>query len=290
MFLFDNLFLSYIILFIMEYIFNYMLVNSIITPVSEYDKKGNVTIYEVIRIIDGVPLYLENHLQRLVASANKINKSVPYSKSQFKELIDKLITSIKVFSGNIKISLNYSDTTLECQTVIAFIPHKYPSQIEYSEGVDTVTSIDQRVNPGVKMQDDILRNKFNNLLQIQNVYEVILVHPDGYITEGSRSNIFFIKGDTIETSPDEIVLPGITREFIIKICRENNYDINFNYIPYSGISKFDAAFITGTSPKVLPIKRIDKHLYNLPNKIIENISHKYDDFILSYLATHQKIN
>ena len=42
------------------------------------------------------------------------------------------------------------------------------------------------------------------------------------ITEGSRSNIFFLKDETLVTAPDNAVLNGITRKHILEICRENS--------------------------------------------------------------------
>ena len=45
---------------------------------------------------------------------------------------------------------------------------------------------------------------------------------DGFITEGSRSNIFMVIGSTVLTSKVENVLPGITRQFIIKTCEKLN--------------------------------------------------------------------
>ena len=52
------------------------------------------------------------------------------------------------------------------------------------------------------------------------LYEVLLVNRDGVITEGSRSNVFFIKSGEVYTPPTDAVLPGVTRTMIIRILEE----------------------------------------------------------------------
>jgi branched-chain amino acid aminotransferase len=55
-------------------------------------------------------------------------------------------------------------------------------------------------------------------------------------------------------------------------------EVNFNEL-----QQFDAAFITGTSPKILPIKKIDNFTFNHQNKIVRQLMKKYDELIAGYL-------
>lgn len=271
----------------MEYLHNFLILDGNVKPCSNIEIKSNIIVYEVIRIIKGVPLFLINHLKRLENSASMLRKRVPFSDTEFNELIQQLINANKIFEGNIKITLEYKDEIKPVQTIVAFIPHSYPTQKEYLKGVKTVTSIDQRVNPTAKIQNDVLRSKLNALMKKENAYEVILAHPDGFITEGSRSNIFFVKNETIITAPDELVLGGITRELVIQICKEKKIPILLEALKFSELSTIDAAFISGTSPKILPINTIDKFSYNLPNQTIQELIQDYDDLINLYINNHQ---
>jgi branched-chain amino acid aminotransferase len=272
----------------MEYLHNFFILNGNVKPCSNIEIKGNIIVYEVLRIMNGVPLFLPNHLKRLEISASMLKKRVPFSNPEFNKLIQELIITNKIIEGNIKITLEYQENASVIQSLIGFIPHSYPSPQEYTNGVKTVTSIDQRINPKAKVQNDELRTRLNNLMKKENAYEAILVHPEGFITEGSRSNIFFVKDKTIITAPDELVLGGITRDFIIKICKEKKISIQFEALKFPDINKMDGAFISGTSPKVLPINKIDSCNYTLPNPGIQYLTQEYDNLIQTYINTHQK--
>ena len=91
----------------------------------------------------------------------------------------------------------------------------------------------------------------DNLL-IENAYEAILVNSKGYLTEGSRSNVFLLKGDELFTAPDRSVLGGITRRQIINICLKKGIRINYALIHRNQLADFNTIFMTGTSPGILP--------------------------------------
>ena len=69
-------------------------------------------------------------------------------------------------------------------------------------------------------------------------------------------------GSTVVTSKIENVLPGITRQFIIKTCKSLNIEFEERNIHERDIETITGLFISGTSPKVLPIKSVDEFLFN----------------------------
>lgn len=270
----------------MTYQHKYFIVNGTVQSCFDIQSLSPTVIYEVIRVQNGIPLFLEKHINRLQSSADMLNKKIPYSFIQFSNFLQELISENQIPTGNMKITLEYDDNAVIKQSVMGFIPHSYPSEEEYSQGVKVVSSIDYRKNPNAKVQNDDQRTKFNELMKKENAYEVLLVHPDGYVTEGSRSNIFFIHQNSIITAPDKDILAGITRDLVIQIINQTNYSLRLETLKFSEIVKMDAAFITGTSPKVLPIKSIDSITLNLPNNIINSISEQYEHLINSYVTAH----
>ena len=95
------------------------------------------------------------------------------------------------------------------------------------------------------------------------------MNENNLITEGSRSNIFFLKGEALTTAPDNVILNGITRKHILEICIENNIRVEFACV------KADAVFITGTSPMVLPFCCIDNNFFNVNIPLIERLRKLY---------------
>lgn len=246
----------------------------------EFLNKGK-SLYEVIRIIEGVPLFLEDHLERLENSASVTGTELWMNKIEIKNKIQKLCQENNVFEGNVKIIFNYRD---EKNTfLVYFLKHKYPTEAMYKNGILTALYNAERENPNAKVINMNLREITNKIIKETGVYEVLLVDKNGYITEGSRSNVFMIKGNKVYTSPIEDVLPGITRKYILYVCKGLGLQLVEKKIKYSEINELDALFISGTSPKVLPICAVENNRYNPENIIVQQIKKGYDKIIENYI-------
>jgi branched-chain amino acid aminotransferase len=101
------------------------------------------------------------------------------------------------------------------------------------------------------------------------------VNENNLITEGSRSNIFFLKGETLTTAPDNVILNGITRKHVLEICGENKIRVEFACPKADEIKEYDAVFMTGTSPMVLPFYCIDNNFFNVNIPLIESLRKLY---------------
>lgn len=245
--------------------------------------ENGISLYEVIRVIDGIPLFIEEHLQRLTASASLINKKLWINPSEIEKLMKELVNINQVREGNIKIVFNYYK---EDNNFLAyFIPHSYPSDEDYKNGVNTILFHAERNNPNAKVVNSSLRDSVNKKLKECNAYEAILVDENGYITEGSRSNIFMVKNHVVYTAPLKAVLPGITRKAIIDICVENHLAFEEKSIHYNELGKMDGLFITGTSPKVLPIRSVEDNSYPTIQQEMDIIRHCYDKMIADYIES-----
>lgn len=250
-----------------------------------YLKEGKA-LYEVIRIINGVPLYLEEHLERLKNTAKLTNDKLWLDLNEVTKSIFKLIDINDIKYGNIKMVFNFN----KCNNfLVYFVEHHYPTEDMYLNGVKTIFYHGERKNPNAKVIDVNFRKGAQDEIKKHNAFEAILVDRNGFITEGSKSNIFMIKGDDVLTSPLKDVLPGVTRAKIIDLCIKNNINILEKQVKYTDIDKLDAAFISGTSPKVLPIKFInDFELNSTKNKILNIIKQEYDKDIKLYI--NKKLN
>ncbi len=233
-------------------------------------------IYEVLRVVKGFPLFLEDHLERFYNSALLAGRTVRFSKNQISTFIKNLIDKNKITEGNILISCKIN-------LKIFFIPHSYPSDEMYREGVSCGILKAERENPNAKVFQTTVRQRADQMLEENRFYEVLLVDHLGQITEGSRSNVFFVKGRELVTAPPNKVLLGITRQKIIRLADELNITVNQSEINLGELQKFDAAFITGTSPKVLPVKKVDYITFNPQNEIVRQLMKSYDDLIENYL-------
>jgi branched-chain amino acid aminotransferase len=247
--------------------------------------KTGVSVYEVIRIERGIPLFIENHLDRLYRSSEILNLSINEGYCDFETLISELISKNNILQGKIKIIIHFNndERLSEKNLLIYFTPHYFPTIEEYKYGVKTGICKALRINPRAKVLNTEARIIANNTIAEKKLFEVILLDNEGYITEGSRSNVFFIKEDKIITPPETDVLQGITRLNVLKLCKSENIELVERKINLSEISKMDSAFITGTSLKILPVRNIDTFLFNPQNATLQRILGLYNNCIEKYL-------
>lgn len=261
-------------------IHKYFIFNSALLPVNEFVKSENEGgVYEVIRVIKGVPAFFEEHLNRFFKSVMLAAQTIQYTKPQIEELIFGLIIKCGVKEGNILLSYK---TNLKA----FFIPHTYPSEFQYSKGIKCGLMKAERHNPNVKVLQTEVRLKADSIISNHNIFEVLLIDHLNRITEGSRSNVFFVEDDNIITPPGNEVLLGITRQQTIEIAKERNYNMIERDVYVSELENFNAVFITGTSPKILPVNNIESIHYNANSKIVREIMSGYDKRIDFYIKSH----
>ena len=234
------------------------------------------SVYEVIRLTDGKPQFLPEHYARLENSLGAIGMPVPFTSEKLADSIRELAEEGQIRDHNLKLEVDVSG-----HGVLYLNPTHYPSAQQYAEGVKTELFRGERKNPNIKMMDQALRDATDAAIREHNLYEVILVDRGGQITEGSRSNIFFIKNGEVFTSPLHQVLPGVTRGKIIEIVRSKGIRVHEELISASDIASFDAAFISGTSPKVLPISSVGDIAYDVNEPLLRDIMAWYDEAFLN---------
>jgi branched-chain amino acid aminotransferase len=226
------------------------------------------SIYEVLKIVGGRPVFFLDHLERLKKSVSIQKKTLLASVEDLKRDIISLIKSEKQKDINLKIVFNYYKRE---NYLIYLIKSIYPTPDQYKKGVKGTLFFAERKDPESKVINHKLRSEIYNKLMIDGAYEAILVNTESNITEGSRSNIFLIKGERLFTSPDDAVLNGITRKQIISICRVNGITLEFISLKADKINEFDSIFMTGTSPGLLPFYCIDNNFFKVDHHLINTI-------------------
>lgn len=235
--------------------------------------KGSLTlpsVYEVIRLSGGKPQFLKEHYERLERSLASMGRPVPFTCGELASYIDELAEETGIKDHNIKLESDISG-----YSIMYLNPTHYPAAELYRSGVKVGLFRGERKNPNIKMMDRELRDATDRAIRQGNLYEVLLVNREGYITEGSRSNVFFIKNGEVFTSPTDAVLPGVTRTVIIRIIESSGIPIHYRAIRRDELGGFDAAFISGTSPKVLPIANIGSDTYDVNDPVLRSVMEQY---------------
>ncbi len=239
-------------------------------------------IYEVIRIIDGKPLFFEEHINRFLNSAIHEKIDLTLRPSDIKQKIRILVEQNRMQNGNIKYQYNKSENGNGI-FLAWIIPSHYPSKSDLVHGVVIKSLNAIRKNPHSKRANLPVREIADKMIAEQIISEVLLVNNDGIITEGSSSNFFFIRENQLVTPRATLVLEGITREKIISLAQSLDIKVCEVQVYYSEVNRFDACFISGTSKSVLPVNQIDDIRFGIDNPLMIKLSDSYNDLVNNYI-------
>lgn len=210
---------------------------------------------------------LDDHLSRLFFSAKAMDMKVLYSKSQLKKSALELIKRNNLKAGYLRPIIFFGEKMglnpigADLNVVLAVWP--WPKYLE-GEVIKVKISRFQRIQPGSSLMGaKISGHYFNSILATLDAKkagfdEALLLDWQGNIAEGPGENVFFVKGKNLITPKAGAILPGITRDSIIKIAKDLGLKVIEKNIRPKDIKKFDEAFFCGTAVEIAPIGQIDK--------------------------------
>lgn len=239
-------------------------------------------VYEVIRVIDGIPLFFEDHMERMRNSCALTGMTGLPDDALIRAWIAELCRENCIYYNNVKLIAGIADNSL--MLLVYLLRTSYPAQESYLEGVATDMVDWERDNPAAKILNVAYKKSMNRIMSETDAYELLLVNEEGLITEGSKSNVFFIKGNTVMTAEAKYVLSGITRHHVMQACRQAGAVVLENALLVDELPKVDAVFLSGTSPRVLPVSSVgDLQFASSSNPMLKAIAAEYDAMILAYI-------
>lgn len=241
------------------------------------------TVYEVIRIMGGKPLFMEEHLERLKQSGLSLGMPVERIEAAVAEDMKQVVAHCDIKDNNLKIVAGYLDSGAFSYVVFP-VKSFYPPEAYYKNGVKTVLMHVERENPNAKVINTELSAKVDQMRETSEIFEGLLVDSEGRVTEGSRSNVFFIKGDRLLTPKSSHVLLGITRQKLLMVTKDLKVDVEEAEIKADELQDYDACFITGTSIGLLPVAQIDAiTIDSSGNPLLKSLQEGYDQIVKNSL-------
>lgn len=247
----------------------------------------SVSIYEVLRVKKGVILFKQDHLDRIKNSAKMLGFELEKSTEEMSEEMEHLVEITGATNHNIKIVCN--DFNKDRQNFLYYITGgSYNIEEVPKDGAKAIIFKAERDTPNIKTINTSQRDLINAELEKQNALEALLEDENGDITEGSRSNMFFVKEDKLYTAPSKKVLLGITRSKVMEICDELGIEVIESDINKSELENVDGIFMSTTPIGVLPILSIgEMKLNSLDNQIIKKVVNGYEELTEKYIKDNK---
>ena len=256
-------------------------------------------VFEGVRAYEtsegGAIFRLYDHTKRLFDAASKVNISIPYSINELcnaqkesmskNNLLEGYIRPI-VFLGSESMGLRSQDSL---SVNVAIACWEWPSYMDpeaKKNGISVIKSPYQQYDNPLYSNNKIIGTYVNSIMAVNDAIakgaeEAILMDKNGHISEGSGENIFIVKNSRLVTPTTDFCLNGITRQSVISIANDLNYEIEEKNLIFDDLLEADEAFYSGTAVEITPITRVDESIIGSGSigPITDILQKKYSEIV-----------
>ena len=255
-------------------------------------------VFEGVRAYDtpnGPAIFrLKEHTNRLFDAAKKINIEVPF---ELDEIIDAQCETLNknqlnagyirpiIYLGNEGLGLRARDLSVN----VAIAAWEWPSYMDpeaKKEGISIAKSSYLQYENPLHSGNKIIGTYFQNTMALHEAIdkgadEALMMDANGFISEGSGENVFIVKDLKLMTPTKDHCLNGITRQSVIQIAKDLNYDVIEKNLTFDDLISADEAFFTGTAVEITPISKVDdvKIGHYGAGEITKVLQNKFDEVI-----------
>jgi branched-chain amino acid aminotransferase len=237
--------------------------NQAMIPVDDLAVLRGFGICDIMRTFHGKPYFIDEHIQRLVDSGERIGLSLPWTMDEIKAIVlETLQKNKQTDEANIRIvitggsSPDFLTPGGNPRLIVMITPIKKLPQDWYTKGVKVITLMQERPLAGAKVTSYISAAMALQQAQKSGAVEAIYINSQKQAMEGTTSNLFAFFGNTLVTPPAQGILKGITRKVILSLGA-HFFQITEESLFLDRLTAADEVFITGTNKGVVPVVQID---------------------------------
>jgi len=241
--------------------------------------------FDALRTYNQRPFHLDQHLNRLYRSAELIELQIPWSRQQIRDIVHELISRNTYKNASIRLLVTGGETEDSILPVgkptlaVLITPLGERDMQRFARGYKVITTSLQRVAPQAKTTSYLAAIRALKDASRRGADDALFVNEQGHVLEGTRSNFFVFRGNTLVTPRAEILM-GITRNVVLELA-QGRFPIEERPILLEELPQVDEAFMTGSSREIMPVVQIDdlvigngrpgKRTYELEQKFIEMV-------------------
>jgi branched-chain amino acid aminotransferase len=216
---------------------------------------------------------LPEHVRRMLDSAKIYRMEIPYTAEQLGDAMLEVVRVNKMEACYVKpiamrgygdVGVNGMKNPIDVY-IACWEWGKYLGEEALAQGVDVCVSSWNRMAPNTlpamaKAGANYMNSQLIKMEAVANGFvEGIALDTAGYVSEGSGENIFLVRDGKIHTPPlGASVLPGITRDTILTLARDNGIPVIETLVPREMLYIADEVFFSGTAAEITPIRSVDR--------------------------------
>lgn len=257
--------------------------------VSDLSIQRGYGVFDFLRALNGIPLFLDDHLERFYNSASSMYLPVKYNRQELASIIQELIQRSSIPDAGIRIMLTggYSKDSYqpaEPNFILTCNPAQTATEADFEKGYSVITHQYQRELPHIKSINYLMAVWLQPVLKEKQADDLLYYNKES-ITEFPRCNVFIVTPDNKLVTPAKNILAGITRKNVLSLA-SGLMSVEQRDISINELESASEVFLTATTKRLLPVLKINGH--NIGNGKPGDITKKlYNKFIeLENSITH----
>jgi branched-chain amino acid aminotransferase group I len=241
--------------------------DSIVSPLDHGFLYGH-GLFETMRAYKGRVFCLEEHLKRLEEAADFLGWPKIPDRVELSMAISSVLSENHLCDASIRLTLSRGigaarpDPDSCGQPTVAVYASQLPPPLSLAGGwhIAIVKLRRNLSSPLVRIKS---ANYLDNLLakaeaQSRNAQEAIMLNTDGFVAEGSMSNIFYVTdGRLITPDDDSGILPGVTRRIVIELAQTAGIPVEMRQVSLVELTSADEIFLTSSIMEIIPVTACD---------------------------------
>ncbi|CAD0186351.1 D-alanine aminotransferase [Ruegeria sp. THAF57] len=226
-------------------------------------------VYEVTSVLDGKLIDFEGHAVRLKRSLDELQMAEPCDKDELLEIHRKLVELNGIVEGLIYLQVtrgsdgdrDFVFPAADTKPTLVLFTQNKPGLADSpaaQKGVKIISIDDIRWGRRDIKTTQLLYPSLGKMMAKAAGCDDAWMVEDGYVTEGTSNNAYFVKNGKIVTRPlSNDILHGITRKAVLRMAAEAQMEVEERLFTIDEAKEADEAFTTSASAFVMPVVEID---------------------------------
>lgn len=259
-----------------------------VVPVNDRGFMYGDGLFETLRVVNGRPFRMAQHLERMTRGADFLKIKPPFTPRELEKIAGQLIEQNQMPDAILRVTLTRGPGTRgytpngESRPTVVMSLHAAPSlekTVEWSLVTSSFRIPASDALSSFKTTSKILHVMARAEAAEKGADEALLINTNGEVAEAASGNLFWVYQDKICTTPTgRGVLPGITRAIVLEICQILGLQTNKRVIKPEALRNSQGIFVTQSAFGIVPITSFDGEPV-MPSPLVDQISSAYNEML-----------
>ena len=257
---------------------------------SDIGFRRSYAAFDYLRVINGRPLFMEDHLDRFENSARILGLELQLNRDDFQAHLLELADLNVAAEAGLQLFLTGGPaedgfTPVSPQLYVYFTPMPDRDPTQYQQGAKLITWQYSRDLPEAKTTNYLMAVHLGNSMREAGAVDA-LYHDGDRALEATRSNLFVVNENSKVVTPGQDILAGVTRKNVLRVL-ESQIEVEIRDVTLTELYGAQEVFLTSTTKGALPIVRLDDRIVGngQPGPITAQVAKLFESWLQRYLQS-----